>query len=68
MSVASVAAAKIYIHMQQMDGVVNEAFMTSCEPYRAAVDASRELGLHSIVDGSEEYEQLTDCLEVLICN
>ena len=68
MSTASVAAAKIYIHMQQMDGCVNEAFMTSIEPYRAAIDAAREIYLHDIVDGSEDYAQLVDCLEVLICN
>jgi hypothetical protein len=69
MSTASVAAAKIYIHMQQMDGCVNEAFMTAPhEPYRAAMDASREIGIHSIVDGSEDYAECVDCLEVLICN
>jgi hypothetical protein len=68
MSTASVAAAKIYIHMQQMDGCVNEAFMTANEPYRAAIDAARKIYLHDIVDGSEDYAQLVDCLEVLICN
>jgi hypothetical protein len=68
MSTASVAAAKIYVHMQQMDGCVNEAFMTSCEPYRAAIDAARDIGLHDIYDGSKDYEQLVDCLEVLVCN
>lgn len=68
MSTASVAAAKIYIDMQQMDGVVNEAFMRSNEPYRAAIDASRVTGLHNIADGSEDYELLVDCLEVLVCS
>lgn len=68
MSTASVAAAKIYLAMQQIDGSVNEAFMTSVEPYRAAIDESRELGLHSIEDGSDDYAQCVDCLEVLVCN
>ena len=68
MSTASVAAAKIYVHMQQMDGCVNEAFMTSIEPYRAAMDASRDIGLHDIFDGTEEYHHCIDCLEVLICD
>jgi hypothetical protein len=68
MSAASAAAAKIYVHMQQMDGCVNEAFMNSNEPYRAAIDAGREINLHNIADGSEDYEQLVDCLEMLVCN
>ena len=68
MSVASVAAAKVYLAMQQIDGPVSEAFMTSIEPYRAAMDESRELGLHNIEDGSEDYHSCVDCLEVLVCD
>lgn len=66
MSVASVAAAKIYVALSA-DNAYFEAFACSCEPYRAIVDKSREDGLHSIVDGSEDYEKCVDCLEVLIC-
>jgi len=68
MSIASDAAARIYIAMQKVDGPVNEAFLTSIEPYRAAMDVSRDLGLHSIVDGSEDYLRCVDCLEFLICD
>ena len=68
MSTASIAAANVYLAMQQMDGPVNEAFMTSIEPYRAAMDASRELGLHSIEDGTDDFYHCITCLEVLVCD
>jgi len=68
MSTASVAAAKIYVEMQAIDNKFSEAFMTSCEPYRAVIDVARAANLHDIEDGSEDYEQLVDCLEVLVCN
>jgi hypothetical protein len=66
MSTASVAAAKIYVALSA-DNAYFEAFACSREPYRAIVDKSREDGLHSIEDGSEDYEKCVDCLEVLIC-
>jgi len=54
--------------MQAIDNKFSEAFMTSCEPYRAVIDVARAANLHDIEDGSEDYEQLVDCLEVLVCN
>jgi hypothetical protein len=68
MSTASIAAANIYVAMSVIDSDYNEAFMTSCEPYRAVIDHARDCGLHDIEDGSEDYEQLVDCLEMLVCN
>jgi len=67
MSTASVAAAKIYVALDN-NVALFETFVSSNEPYRALIDATRALNLHSIEDGSEDYEQCVDCLEVLICN
>jgi hypothetical protein len=67
MSTASVAAARIYIAMQE-NVRFHEKFVCSNEPYRAVIDEARVCGLHYVEDGSEDYKQLVDCLEVLICN
>jgi hypothetical protein len=66
MSTASVAAAKIYIALQS-DFSFQTAFNDSVEPYRAVVDLSRTRYMHNVIDGSEDYEQLVDCLEMLVC-
>ena len=67
MSVASTAAAKIYIKMQEAVAY-HEVFVCSNEPFRAVIDHARNEKLHEIVDGSEEYVALCDCLEVLVCD
>lgn len=67
MSVASVAAAKIYIKLADVTSVYWNTFLLTQEPYRAVVDLARNEGLHTIVDGSEDYETLVDCLEMLVC-
>lgn len=67
MSVASVAAAKIYIAMQS-DEAYHEAFCCHPEPFRSVIDHARDAKLHDIVDGSEDYASLVDCLEVLVCD
>ena len=69
MSTASVAAAKIYVAMSIRDSEFDQLFCSNTpEPYRAVIDLGRELDFHNIVDGSEEYAALVDCLEMLICN
>jgi hypothetical protein len=68
MSTVSVAAAKIYVKMQDMCGPFNDTFMTAREPYRAVIDLARTTHIHNVIDGSEEYVQLVDCLEMLVCN
>lgn len=67
MSAASVAAAKVYVAMNS-DVRYHEAFVCSNEPYRAVIDLARDEKLHDIVDGSEDYVALVDCLEVLVCD
>jgi hypothetical protein len=67
MSVASVAAAQIYVAMSIPNSEFDQAFCSSNEPYRAVVDLARDLDFHNIVDGSDDYEILVDCLEVLVC-
>jgi len=64
---AAKAAAKIYLQMQDFSTPFNDTFLTSCEPYRAVVDLSRTMNQHSVIDGSEEYVKLVDCLEMLVC-
>ena len=67
MSAASIAAAKVYVAMQSVEKY-HEAFVCSNEPYRAVIDLARDEKLHDIVDGSEDYVALVDCLEVLVCD
>jgi hypothetical protein len=67
MSLASIAAARIYIAMHEHDEIAT-AFKTANEPYRAVVDIGRAYHLHNVDDGSEDYEQLVFCLEMLVCN
>jgi hypothetical protein len=67
MSIASIAAAQIYVLMSEVEAY-HETFVCSIEPYRAVIDRARAARVHSIVDGSEDYEHLVDCLEVLVCD
>jgi hypothetical protein len=67
MSKASIAAARVYIAMQENERF-HEAFVCSVEPYRAVMDEGRACSLHDIEDGSEDYAECVDCLEVLVCN
>jgi hypothetical protein len=69
MSVASVAAAKIYVAMNDVSKPFNETFVSArYEPYRAVIDLARTMHMHNIVDGSDEYEACVDCLETLVCS
>jgi hypothetical protein len=45
------------------DAAWRSAVTTSVEPYRCLVDLGREAKLHSIPDGSLDYEFLVDSLE-----
>jgi hypothetical protein len=68
MSTASFAAAKIYVAMHDFSKCYHDTFVSAkYEPYRALIDLARTSGLHNIVDGSDDYELLVDCLETLIC-
>jgi hypothetical protein len=69
MSKASVAAAKIYVAMSIPNSEFDQLFCSNTpEPYRAVIDLGRDLNFHDVVDGSEDYEHLVDCLEMLICD
>jgi hypothetical protein len=67
MSTASLAAAKIYVKMQEVEAF-HETFVCSNEPYRAVIDLARTTHMHNIIDGSEEYARLVDLLEELVCS
>jgi len=67
MSIASIAAAQIYVAMTISNSEFDQAFCSSNEPYRAVIDLARGLDFHTIADGSKDYETLVDCLEVLVC-
>lgn len=68
MSNPSIAAAEIYVAMSIPDSEFDQLFRNSTEPYRAVIDLARKYDFHNIVDGSEDYTQLVDCLEYLVVN
>ena len=67
MSHVAHAAAKIFVKLCE-DINYKNIFAESCEPYRAIVDLSRTTHIHNVIDGSEEYVQLVDLLETLVCS
>jgi hypothetical protein len=64
---AAKAAAQIYLQMQDFSKPFSDTFQTAREPYRAVIDLSRTMHQHNVIDGSEEYVKLVDCLEMLVC-
>lgn len=61
----STVAAQIFQALKT-DDRFRTPWITDNEPFRAVVDVARDLGWHTIEDGSEAYCDLVDCLEYML--
>ena len=57
-------ADSIYAKLE--DPVYDHAMEHANEPFRAVIDIARQQGMHTIVDGSDQYAKLVDCLEDIL--